>query len=257
MKLIKKTPEYWIISAPQLLGRFVGLFFLMSGIIGTLYHIQPFKMHCQIKEPGTAKHCVVYNPVTNFFGIYKSIADVQRAKIISKTLKNKKSYSLRLYTSDGKIFITKSFNGDRETVKKAREVINHYISSSSKSMLVIPNYTSQGNMWLMIFFIPFSLVFLYISSDNTLILNKNNNRMTLEKKFLGLFRLYKIKSYKLDQIKKFAIEEHYSNKNGVGYQLVCYFKNDEDFSVNAVVMSDKLKLENIVKSLNSWLALKP
>lgn len=256
MKLIKKTPECWIISAPQLIGRFIGLLFLVSGITGTMFHILPFKMHCQVKEPGIAKQCVVYNPVTNLFGVKYTFSDIQQAKIIYKTLKNKKTYSLRLYTSDGKVFITKSFNDDREVVKNARVVINRYIQSSSKDMLVIPNYTSRGNMWLMIFFIPFSLVFLYISSDNKLILNKNNNSMTLEKKFLGLFRLYQIKSYKLDQIKKFDIEEHYSNKNGTGYQLVCIFKNDEDFSVNTVIMSNKVKLENIVQSLNSWLASK-
>lgn len=253
MRLIKSSDNQLVVSAPQWLAQIVGLIFLISGCLATLYFYFPFKIECAQKQPGYARQCKVYNLVTHFFGLERYYQKIEKAKI----LKNSDGrYSLRLYTDAGKQFLAKWYNSDRKVVKNAESKINHYIKFSSSHWVVVPNFISRADFLLFLFIILFSLLFLYIASVNQLTLNQTFQSAVWQKRYLGIFPIGKKDVYSFNEILQFEVQSSYSSRHGKAYQLVCQLKNGKAFAINSVVDANKTKKEEIAEELNKFIKQK-
>ena len=253
MKLIKKSSSVWIIRANQMLANAIGSLFLTIGIVGSIYLSYSYYISCAIKQPGIAKQCRVYNPFARLFGIEQTYQQIDKAKIISRRSQDKKSYSLRLYTSEGKFFIRQSFNNQRKPVKIARNRINQYIQSSQSPQMKIPNYVSIYPRLLLLFFIPFSLVFLYIAAPRTIVINKRNQQLSLSRKLLGLLTIGQQHIVPLQSINRFVVAESNSSKNGRTYQLMCDLNDGSELAIQTVSDGDKHSKQSLAEALNAFI----
>lgn len=171
-------------------GRLAGVLFVLIGLgIGSLY-FSTTKINCAIKKPGVAQQCLFKESVAGIYHSSDSIGQLEGSKINSiynppngSNQQGSYSYQVLLLTQavpTGLAFnmLNSSSLNDAQSISQD---INNYISNSSENKLLLP---SAYPLWILLFpliFIPVGIMLFYTSSKTNLLLDKEQQMMTLSR----------------------------------------------------------------------------
>lgn len=201
------------------------------------------------KSQGIAKQCVLYQPGFQWLLGAENIQQLYKAKVLR--MSNKKAYNVRLYFDDRKYKLTAFSVNRRQKMKNAVDAINAYIQKGIGSHFVIPKTSTLMSQVVFWFFIVFSIYFLSLTQNRRLVLDKNEQVMSLSHISL-LNKVKVIKTIALPDVEKFELDSSYGQKGKV-YSIIALLKNGSIINVESVSTNFYHSREKIIKKLNDFL----